>query len=731
MPPEIIEHEGHHYIRVGSSQSDERARVLKHDDTFAVFDHLGDVRSAQQGVFHEGTRHLSRLSLLLAGARPLLLSSAVDESNETLTVDLTNADVMGPDGHITIPRGVLHVLRERFLWRGCSFERLRFANYGLTFLSIPVRITFGADFADIFEVRGTPRAARGQLEPARVDAERVRIAYRGLDDVVRTTVVGFEPRPAQLTADDALFELAIAPHAATTIVVAVSCGEGEPGEGARVRADCAASGYASARAAARAAREAHDTGSARLHSSHAQLNRWIDRSISDLHMLTTHTEHGPYPYAGVPWFSTVFGRDGIITALELLWLDPRVARGVLGYLAATQATTTDDAREAEPGKVLHETRTGEMAALHEVPFGRYYGSVDATPLFVMLAGEYLKRTDDLPFVETLWPALERALGWLDERTARDPYGFVTYEPHGDEGLIQQGWKDSRDSVFHADGTLAEPPIALCEVQGYAYAARSSGAVIAERLGRRPAAERLRAAAERLRLAFETAFWCDERSTYALALDRFGRRCSVATSNAAHCLFAGIASPDRAARVAVGLLEPELFSGWGLRTLSTRARRYNPMSYHNGSVWPHDNAMAAVGVGRYGHKRGAVAIFEALFEAATFLDQFRLPELFCGLARRPDEGPTLYPVACLPQAWASGAVFMLVAACLGLSVDAARGEVRLEDPMLPRAVDELEITNLAVGRGSVDLLLQRAERGSHDVRISVLRRDGPVRVVSQH
>ena len=702
-------------IAASASQIEGTPRTLKHDDTFAVFDAHGDAvpgLASNHGLFHRDTRHLSHFFLTIDGVRPLLLSSTVRDDNATLTCDLTNPDLPAEDEKDALLHDLVHIRRSRFLYRSACHECLSIHNFDMAPRRLEIAIGFDADFADLFEVRGATRTGRGLRRPPEVGHERVRLTYAGLDGHVRTTTLAFEPAPAALTGDRALYRVALEPGETFVLFMEICCDATRTGPGARL-AFRAALRNARRDLRARAARGACVT------SANPHFNEGLRRAMSDLNVLITATPEGPYPYAGVPWFSTVFGRDALITAFETLWMDPSIGRGVLLHLAANQADAFDPEADAEPGKILHEVRFGEMAELGEVPFRRYYGSVDSTPLFVMLAGAYLERTGDLETARLLWPSVEAALRWMSDHGDRDGDGFVEYGRRRGDGLVNQGWKDSHDSVFHADGSLARGPIALVEVQGYAYAAWRAAAVLARALGEGDGSAYDRRAVD-LRAAFDVAFFDAELGTYVLALDGQKAPCRVRTSNAGHALFSGIARPDRAAAVAASLMARASFSGWGVRTLATGEARFNPMSYHNGSVWPHDNAVIAMGLARYGFRAEVARIFEGLFRASVYFDLRRMPELFCGFARQRSQGPVAYPVACAPQAWAAAAPLAMLQASLGLGFDVPGRRVVFDRPLLPEFLSELTLRGIMVADGALDVKVQRV---GVSAALSVIARRG--------
>ena len=671
-----------------------RQFALKHEDCFIVSDAYGDIRGSGDGLFRDDTRVLSHFRLLIGDRTPSLLGASLSQDNILFTANLTNLPLKLPDGP-DLRQGVLHIERTRFLWQERMYERLTLSNYSGRPLRIPLRLEFDVDFRDMFEVRGSTRSRRGRSYDAETVPDAITFRYDGLDEVVRHSVVAFSRSPDDLSRGRADFVVPVANRAQQVLYVEVG-GEHAVPDRERFRAAAAR-----ARWAMRTKRRLGAT----VHSSGRVFNDWLTRTRADIALLTTDLATGPYPYAGIPWFSTAFGRDGVISALQMLWLNPGLARGVLAFLAIHQATETAPFSDSEPGKIMHETRKGEMAVMRELPFARYYGGVDTTPLYIYLAASYAERTGDLAFVDRMWGSLCAAAGWIEEACTRNADGFLTYKRAADSGLSNQGWKDSADAIFHADGRIPPGPIALVEVQGYVFAAFQGLAGLAALRGEEERALHWQGLAEKMRGAVEDRFWMEEQGHYALAIDGDGLPCEVKASNAGHLLYVGLPSRERAARLAEQLLAGSLYTGWGIRTLAETELPFNPMSYHNGSIWPHDTAICAAGLARYGDRDNVVKLMSGTFEAAVHFSM-RLPELFCGFTRLPGEAPVAYPVACLPQAWSAGSAFMLLQACLGLKVDGWKGEIEVTNPRLPIGIDNLEIRHIRVGDASVDVVFER-------------------------
>lgn len=709
---------GDEYYLLASALAPRRPRqLLNHADSFAIFDLAGDIPLAGKepyGLFHRGTRFLDRFELRVNDEFPVLLSSAATDDGSEIVTYLTNADERR-GGEIVLARDTVAIRRAKTLLGNTLYECLHLHNYGRETLSLKLSVLFGADFSDIFELRGIERRQRGRASDPVVSGESAHLRYVGLDGVHREAEISFSPTGWTVAAGSAEIALVLVPGEDASVEIRVRC--------CLDNAAAARPTFVAASAAVRAERRAWHDQFPQLYSNNEEFNDWMNRSLHDLALLRAEGAWGPYVYAGIPWFATVFGRDGIITALETLVFAPELAADVLRTLAALQGSQSDAARDEEPGKIVHELRQGEMAATGEVPFGRYYGSVDATPLFILLLAEYAERTADTALVRELWPAAVAAMGWVDA-AARSGSGYVQYARRTTRGLVNQGWKDSHDAISHTDGTLAEPPIALAEVQGYVYAARRGLARLARRLDRAVDAATWEAQAALLREEFNRDYWIPEEGTFALALDRDRRPCKVVASNAAHCLFAGIAEPEKARGVIERLMREDMFCGWGLRTLSASERRYNPMSYHNGSVWPHDNALAAAGFARYGASDRAATLLTALFDATLATEDRRLPELFCGFPRHVQHKPVPYPVACKPQAWAAGSVFLMLQATLGLSVDAWERRVTFQHSALPQWLEHLEIRGLRLRDAQVDLSITRGRSGA---AVEVMDKEGEVEV----
>lgn len=714
----FIEIENKHYILASSALADQKTIVLKEGDTFALFEVHGDIYqipSGSQGIFHNGTRYLSRMELSINGLKPLLLSSLPREDNQMIIVDLTNPD-LSLENNEAVLRGTIHISRSKFLWQGAYHEKIRFINFGLDPASFAVALRYDADFADIFEVRGTMRQRRGTKLPVKILDNGLKFGYKGLDNMLRETRISINPAPATIQEDTLRYQIHLDPKDELSLEMIADFVE--------ERSEVSVHGFDASKNAMNTYMDKVSAYCAGILTSNEQFNEWINRSKNDLITMTTRTAHGLYPYAGIPWYSTAFGRDGILTAFECLWVEPELAKGVLNYLAKTQATEFNDFQDAEPGKIFHETRGGEMAELGEIPFKLYYGTIDATPLFICLAGAYVERTNDLDTLKRIWPNIEKALYWIDNYGDIDGDGFVEYKTKSSKGLTNQGWKDSFDSIFHEEGDLALEPIALCEVQGYVYDAKVKAAAMAGILGLQEKAGELLKQAEDLKREFNKKFWSDSKQIYALALDGNKRACNVISSNAGHCLFSGIATPERAHLTAQNLLNENMFSGWGIRTIAASEARYNPMSYHNGSIWPHDNALIAYGFSRYNLMDESAKVLKAAFDTAIQADGYRLPELFCGFDRIKGQGPTSYPVACAPQAWSVGALFMLLQACLGLRIRAAENTITFCQPVLPTFLKEITISNLRIENKQVILQIRRSKEG---IDVNLLSPDNDVKI----
>ena len=694
----------------------EHTYTVSDSETFAVLGPRAEIEGGQahQGLFHCGTRHVSCLRLSIGGRAPIVLREAPTPDDAAVVSVMTNPP-LALRAQEEVEEASLHLLRRVGVQSASMHQRLEITSYARCKVRFDLVFGFDADFADLFEVRGIARARRGDKQVETVDRDHVVLAYRGLDDRRRRTRFAFHPDPDRVQSDHVVYELELQPHTTVALELSVFC-DGEEGHEPHIAFEQAIDEL-------RTHRDPRSLGSV-VSASEPRLDQWLQRSRSDLLLLRNDHPSGAFCHAGLPWFATLFGRDGLVTALQTLWAAPELAAGTLRAVAAHQATEVDPQRDAEPGKNPHELRSGEMAALGEIPFGAYYGSADATLLFVMLAGAHHRRTGDMELVRELWPAVRAALEWLE--TWADPDGDGLVE-HGcsAHGLINQGWKDSPTGIVHADGTTPVGPIALAEVQGYAYAARLAGAHLASALGQEPRADELRRRAEILRAKFEERFWCEPLRTYVLALDGRKAPCRVRTSNAGHCLWTRIADRSRGRRVVEGLMAPDMFSGWGVRTLSAKEVAYNPMSYHRGSIWPHDCSLLAAGMAAYDRPDATLTLLQAMLDATDHFERRRLPELFCGFDRVADEPPTPYPSACAPQAWAAGAGFLFVASMLGLQIDAPASRVWLRHPSLPEGVDEMAIAGLQVGEAELDL---HVHRHREHVGVSVRAMTGKAEVV---
>jgi glycogen debranching enzyme len=695
--------------------------AIKEGETFLYTDVEGNIDDRKElglGLYHQDTRFLSHYMLRLSGMEPVLLSSSAARSSLAY-VDATNPEL--PEDGEQVPQNSLSVQRVRAV-AGRLYDRIRIKNYNPFPVRLTVELSFGADFVDIFEVRGMRREVRGTREGPHVDGSMVVLPYVGVDGVRRETRIDVGRRCTSRARGDLVevaVEIRLEPRGTATIPLTIDPVVGEEAPHARP--------FEKAVAYLRHSYEEWRRECTSITTDNQVFNRLLDRGIRDTRALYTEVDGAGIVAAGIPWYVAVFGRDTLITSHQLLMLTSRPARDSLRVLATHQGRRFDDWRDEEPGKILHEIRKGELAASGELPHTPYFGSVDATPWFLVLLAQYFRWTNDLGFVKEMLPAAEAALSWIDEHGDLDGDGLVEYHSRSPRGLINQGWKDSEDSVVHVDGRLAEGPIALAEVQGYVYLAKTRMAEVFASLGDHERAVRLRDQATVLRRRFNDIFWMEDEGYFAMALDGDKRPVRTVTSNPGHGLYCDIVEQRRAEVMARRLFEPDLFSGWGIRTMSEAASAYNPMSYHNGSVWPHDNALIAAGLKRYGFFDATNRLATAMFEVAGHSDYMRLPELFCGFVRREPNPPVEYPAACAPQAWAAGAPFLLLQAMLGISARANENLLTVNKPHLPKWLGRVRLENLRVGESRLSL---EFHRDGDSTSFSILGREGAVRVVME-
>ena len=702
----------------------ERLWSTKEGEMFLCADAEGNLdaeKATGSGLYWRDTRYLSDFVLDVDGHAPLLLSTSADRAFAS-HVDLTNQDLVDEDGNVTAVQGTVNIRRTRVI-DGRFYERIRVRNYNATAVEFTLNLTFGTDFADVFEVRGLRRPIRGKLAQPKADRKSVAFAYAGLDGVFRETRISFDLEPTEVEIRGAqvvaAWRLRLEPTQTEMIALTV-----EPRVANFRPPD---KPFDVAMHELRRSYESWERSCTRVWTDNQLYNSLLARGLRDLRALLTPTRHGNLPAAGIPWFVAPFGRDSLLTCHQTLLLNPDLTRSTLEVLAAFQADEVDEWRDAQPGKILHELRQGELAGANEIPHTPYYGAIDSTPLWLLLLGTYYRWTGDLGFCRRLLPNVERALEWVETYGDPDGDGFVEYQRSSPRGLTNQGWKDSHDSVVHVDGKLAEGPIALAEVQSYVYLAKLRLADVFEALGDRDRAAALRAQAASLKVAFNERFWVESEQYFAMALDGDKRPVATITSNPAHGLYCGVVDPDKAAPLARRLLAPDMFSGWGVRTLSKSAVAYNPMSYHNGSIWPHDNAIIGAGLKRYGFAKATNRLATAMFEMAVTVDDMRLPELFCGFTRRSPNRPVAYPVACSPQAWAAGAPYLLLQAMLGISADAPANILNVGKPQLPGWLNTVELHDLRVGRSTISIVFQRH---GETTGFSLLDKDGDVRVLME-
>ncbi|PYZ93998.1 amylo-alpha-1,6-glucosidase [Salipaludibacillus keqinensis] len=681
-------------------------RVIKEDDVFFLTDEKGNIPEDHPygpGLYSKDTRFLSKFDLKINDEEPILLSSNADESYYAEMI-LTNPH-MEAEGKVKLWRESVEMKRKRFIFDGALYEEITVKNYNPKQTSFEVSIHLDADFKDMFIVRGFQNGTVGKREESTVNENGMAIRYIGADDVNRTLDVKWNLTPIRTTdKGDIYFACSLDHEEEQTISLTMVPTVGEESTKVLKHEDALRQLMTSYKEWAES--------TTKVTTNHPQLQRLIDRGLGDLRVLLTDLGYGKFPVAGLPWFGVPFGRDSLIAALQMLPFNSEVAKGTLKTMASKQGTKKDSWRDEEPGKIMHEIRFGELANTGQIPFTPYYGTIDATPLFLVLLSEYMKWTGDLALFNELEENVEAALNWIDEYGDRDGDGFVEYHQEASKGIANQGWKDSGDSIVHRNGELGETPIALSEVQGYVYHAKKSMAEVYELLGNRDKASQLTADTKTLKAQFEESYWMEEQQFYALALDKEKNQVGTVTSNPGHVLLSGMLDLDRAKSVSDMLVSDKMYSGYGIRTMGEGEAGYNPMSYHNGTVWPHDNSVIILGMSKTKNQEQAAKAMEGLIRSADSFEYDRLPELFCGYEAK---GKAVnYPVACSPQAWAAGTPLLFVQAMLGLFPNALEKTITI-NPFLPNGVNEIKIENMRIGEGTISLSVKKSE-GNHELEV---------------
>lgn len=703
------------------------AIIIKDGPIFLLVDPDGNIPVGDGhglGLYYRDCRYLNGYEMLIADSHAQPLVGTATPGFKAV-FELTNPDFQTRDG-VTVQKESIGIRWERMIdsERSALRDVITFQSFAVSPVEFTLTLHFSADFEDVFAVRSLLTERPGKLNPPCWEEFILFFSYDGADGIYRGVNIRFSPQPHRRMGPKAQYTISLQPGESREIMISLIVVESKDKEEIQPRPHEQPD---LKRIEALLHRSADDWLKRQtiVQSDSLALNRLISRSFRDLRMLRNTLEGREYFDAGIPWFVTLFGRDSLITAIQTLAYDPTIAENMLRLLASLQGTEVDEWRDEQPGKIIHELRVGELANLGEVPHAHYYGTVDATPLFLVLMGLHARWTGRLDVFADLRENVERALRWIDEYGDLTGDGFVQYHSRSEHGLVNQGWKDSGDAIVDEDGSLAKPPIALVEVQGYVYRGKQLIAELYRRSGDSDTAERLRREAEDLRARFNEAFWLGGHGFFALALEQGRRPVAVVASNPGQALWAGIVDRDKAAKTVERLMQPDAYSGWGIRTLSEKEKRYNPVGYHLGTVWPHDNSIIAAGFRRYGFDEAARQVMKGIFEAATYFPNYRLPELFAGFSRDDYEVPVHYPVACHPQAWAAGAVPFMVETALGLVPDAFRKRLRIVRPSLPDFVHDLVLRGLRVGEARADLRFESTADGRSTV--DVLKIEGDLEI----